>query len=350
MRKGLLSLLLGGFMFFAGMPSSTDYTLHNYGFGSGGTSNSSSADYSLNGISGETSNVASTSTNYQTKSGNNNSQQANVPAAPTLTNPSSYYDKLKFVINPGADPSDYKFAIAISTDNFVTTQYVQTDDTIGSTFNISNFQTYTAWGGASGQLVIDLTPGTTYYMKVAALQGNFTQSQFGPVASAATVTPSITFSIATDSQPSPPFSTSFGNLLPATVTNASDKIWAYLSTNADSGAYVYIKSANSGLYSSHTGTTISSASTDLGSASTGYGAQGVATTQASGGPLSISTPYNVSANNVGILDTNTRVIFSSPAPITTGSGDFKLMAKAAATTPSSSDYGDTLTITAAGVF
>jgi hypothetical protein len=185
---------------------------------------------------------------------------------------------------------------------------------------------------------------------VSALQGNFTNSPFGPTASAATVTPSITFSIATDSQSVPPFSTNFGNLLPATITSASDKIWAYISTNANSGAYVYVKSANSGLHSNHVSTTINSASTNLTGAGTGYGAQGVAATQSSGGPLSIISPYNVATTNVGILDSNTRVIFSSPAPISSGSGDFKLMAKAAALTPASSDYGDTLTITAAAAY
>lgn len=349
MRRGLLALFIGGFL-FASMPSSTDYTLHNYGFGSGGNGSSASANYSLNGISGETSNVVSTSGNYQVKSGNNNSQQANVPAAPTLTNPSNYYNELHFVLNPGSNPSDYKYAIAISTDNFATTEFVQTDDTIGTTFNINSFQTYAAWGGSSGQNVIGLMQNTTYYMKVAAIQGNYTQSQFGAVASASTVSPSITFSIATDSETNPPYTASFGNLLPATVATADNKIWAYVTTNANSGVYVYVRSANAGLYSSHTNTTISSATTDLGSASTGYGAQGVAATQTSGGPLSISSPYNVSSNNVGILDTNTRVMFSSPAPITSGSGDFKLMAKAASNTPSSADYADTLTVTAAAVF
>src|SRR5487761_1335944 len=338
-NREVLSLFIGMFL-FATMPSSTNYDLHNYGFGSGGGT-TSSTNYSLNGISGETSNVQSSSATYNSRSGNNNVQQASLPVAPTFNNPASYYDELHFAVIPGSSPSDTKFAIAISSDNFTTTNYINTDDTIGNTLSISQYQTYASWGGSSGQLVTDLTPNTTYQIKVSALQGNFTNSQFGPSASATTSTPSITFSIYTDSQSSPPFSTSFGNLLPATVTAASDKIWASISTNANSGVYIYVKSANAGLYSSHANTTIASASADLSSATTGYGAQGVGTTQSSGGPLSINAPYNVSSNSVGILDNNTRVIFSSSLPITSATGDFKLMAKAANTTVASSDYTDT---------
>ncbi len=58
--------------------------------------------------------------------------QANVPPAPTFTNPASNYDRLKVVVNPGNNASDAVFAIAISSDDFVTTQYVQSNATTGS--------------------------------------------------------------------------------------------------------------------------------------------------------------------------------------------------------------------------
>lgn len=348
--KFRLSGWLGIGLLFATMPSSTNYQLHNYNYGSGGTANSTSTNYSLNANTGGTNNVQSTSTNYKARSGNNNTQQANVPPAPTFTNPASYYDKLKFVLNTGNNPTDTKFAIAISTDNFVTTKYVKSDDTVGTTLTSGDYQTYAAWGGASGQNVIGLTPATTYKIKVTAIQGKFTQTEYGPTATAATVTPSITFSIFTDSNPTPPFVTSFGQLLPATVTSAADKIWANLSTNADSGAMVYLSSVNAGLRSPSKSFTLSSATANLGAVSTGYGAQGFSTTQTSGGPLSIVSPFNVSAQNVGVITTGAQAIFSSTAPITGGSGSFKLMAKASSQTPSSSDYSDTLTVVAAASF
>jgi hypothetical protein len=347
MRHLLTSLVIGGLL-FAAMPASSNYGLHNYGFGSGGTSGSSSSSYKLNATTGETSNVQSTSTTYKARSGNNNSLQANVPNAPTFTNPSSYYDRLKFVVSPGGtSPTDTKYAIAISSDGFATTKYVQADDTINAT---KVYQTYAAWGGASGQFALGLTYSTTYQMKVKAMQGNFTETEFGPTASASTVAPSITFSIQTDATSTPPFTTAFGNLLPATVTTANNKIWANLGTNANGGATVYLSSLNAGLKSARTNTTINSANADLSSAASGYGAQVVSVTQTTGGPLSSISPFNVAAQNVGIIGTLLKPIFTSSGQITGGSGSFKLMAKATQSTPSASDYADTLSLTAAASF
>jgi hypothetical protein len=338
---------------FASLPSSSSYQLHNYGFGSGGTSNATSTNYGLNATTGETSNVESTSTNYKARSGNQNSQQAHVPDVPSLTNPASYYNKLKFIIAPGINPSDTLFSIAISSDNFATTQYIQSDNTDGPIKGIEDYQTYAAWGGASGQLVVGLSPSMTYKIKVNSFQGKFTETEYGPTASAATVAPSITFDIdvsAIDTETSPPYATSFGSLLPATVTNTPEKVWVDLDTNAESGAKVYISSLNGGLRSPAESFTLTSATADLAAVSTGYGAQGSTATQISGGPLSISAPYNVASQNVGILNATIREIFSTAAPVVAGRGSLQLKARAAAQTPAAADYQDTLTLTAAAAF
>lgn len=352
MKFAGLHLTLGAIGLFAVLPSSSNYQLHNYNYGSGGGT-SSSTNYSLNGTTGQPSNVESTSTNFKSRPGNNNTQQAYVPVAPTFTNPSNFYNKLKFVINPGTNPSDTKFSIAISTDNFVTTNYVKNDNTVGTVRGILDYQTYAAWGGASGQNVIGLLPATTYKIKVNAFQNKFTETEYGPAATAATVAPSITFDIDVspiDTETAPPYATSFPSLLPAVVTNATDKIWIDIDTNANSGALVYVKSTNAGLKSNYTGVTIASATADLNVANTGFGVQGSTATQTSGGPLSISSPYNVATQNVGLLDTALRQVFSAAAPITAGRGSFILKAKSAATTPSGADYQDILTIIAAGSF
>lgn len=349
---GMTGLFMAGSL-FAAMPASTSYQLHNYGFGSGGTSNATSTNYGLNATSGETSNVESTSTNYKARSGNVNTQQAHVPDVPSLTNPASYYNKLKFIIAPGINPSDTLFSIAISNDNFVTTQYIQSDNTVGPVKGIEDYQTYAAWGGASGQLVVGLVPSTTYKIKVNAFQGKFTETEYGPTASAATVAPSITFDIdvsAIDTSTSPPYATSFGSLLPATVTNTPEKVWVSLATNAESGAKVYISSLRGGLFSAAESFTLTSATADLSAVSTGYGAQGATATQTSGGPLTISAPYNVAGQNVGILNATIREIFSASLPITAGRGSLQLKARAAAQTPAAGDYQDTLTLTAAAAF
>lgn len=338
---------------FAALPSSSNYQLHNYGYGSGGTGQSSSTNYGLNATTGETSNTQASSANYKTRAGNTNTEQANVPVAPSFTNPSNYYNKLRFVIATSNNPTDTKYSIAISTDNFATTQYIKSDNTVGATLAITDYQTYAAWGGASGGLAIGLAPTSTYKIKVNAFQGKFTQTEYGPTASAATVAPSVTFDIdvaATDSKTSPPYSTSFGSLLPGIVTNTPEKIWVDVITNGESGAKVYISSANSGLRSNARSFTINSATADLTAAATGYGAQGSTATQASGGPLTVSAPYNVAAQNVGRLDSTIREIFSSPTPITAGRGSLQLKAKAAALTPAAGDYQDILTLTIAAAF
>lgn len=348
-----LKAMLIAMMLFATMPSSGNYKLNNYGFGSGGTSNSSSSNYKLNATTGETSNVESTSTNYKARSGNQNTQQAHVPAAPTFTNTASYYNKLAFVVIPGANASDTLFSIAISSDNFVTTQYIKTDNTITNTKSFSDYQTYAAWGGASGEFVVGLLPNTTYKIKVSAMQGNFTETEYGPTSSAATVAPSITFDLdtaSTDSETSPPYSVSFTSLLPGTVVGSTEKIWIDLNTNAESGAGVFISSLNGGLRSARLSYTLSSATADLASAGSGYGAQGLTVTQSSGGPLALSSPYNGAGQNVGIINSTIRQLLSSAAPITAGRASIQIKAKASSTTPSSSDYGDTLTITTAGIF
>ena len=351
MHFGLMTIkLLLPSLFVAVMPASGTYQLNNYGFGSGGTSNSSSATYKLNATTGEATNNESTSATYKTRAGNNNSQQAYVPVAPTFSNPSNFYNKLKFIINPGTSPTDTKFSIAISIDNFTSTQYVQVDDTIGPT---RTYQTYAAWGGASGQTLVNLSPTTTYKMKASAIQGNFTETEFGPVAAAATVAPSISFDIdtaATDISTIAPYVINFTKLFPTTVVNSTEKIWVSLTTNAVSGAAIYIASANSGLKSSTTNFTIPSATADLAATASGYGAQNLTATQTSGGPLTSTSPYNGAGNNVGAIDTTIRQLFSTAAPTVGGRTSTQIVAKASITTKSASDYTDILTLTAAGQF
>jgi hypothetical protein len=333
--------------------ASTNFRLDSYGIGSGGTSGSNSSSYKVNGISGEASNTGAASATYQTNSGVNPTMQAHVPAAPTVTNPANYYNKLHIVINNGGNPSDATFAIAISTDSFATTQYIQNDTTIGSALGVEDYQTYAAWGGASGFDVIGLTANTTYYVKVKAEHGDFTESAYSPVASAATVSPSLTFDIDvsnTDTETSPPYATNFGSLLAGTVTDSPQRIWIDLETNGASGGTVFIASANAGLKSLLTTYTISALSGDLTSLNEGFGAQNVSASQSTGGPLTAQSPYTGASNNVGVTDTSLRQFYVSANPITAGRGSLVLKAKSKADTPAAADYTDTLTLIAAASF
>ena len=353
--RGVIFAAFSGMFFIFAAPTSTSYQLQSYGVGSGGVSNTSSTTYRAQAISGEqSSSGASTSTTYSTKTGLVSMQLTNVPAAPTFTNPSSYYNKLHIVIDNGGNPSDTIFSIAISPDGFSpTTNYVKNDNTVTSSFSTSDWLTYTGWGGASGFDVIGLMSNTTYTIKVKAKHGDFTESAYSSTATAATISPSLTFDIdvsATDSESSPPYALSFSNLLPSTVTDSSKKIWIDLDTNGTSGGTVFISSLNSGLKSTLATHTINSVTGNLAVLSEGFGFQNQSATQTAGGPFSAQSPYTGTAQNVGLADTSLRKFYVSSSAITAGRGSILLKALSGADTPSAADYQDSLTFVASASF
>ncbi len=333
------------------MPASTNYQLHDFGFGSGGSGVTDSSNYSMNAIVGETSAGNLEGSTYDLGPGLQFTRQSNTPAAPSFSNSGSYYNRLDFILDSGSNPSDTLFAIAISTDNFATTNFVQADLTIGAS---PVYQTYTAWGGGSGSQVIGLQPNTSYNIKVKAVQTELTESAYSAVATAATLSPSLSYDIdvsASDTETGPPYTLSFGTLAVGSVTTASERVWVDLNTNADGGAFIYAYANGTGLSSINAGYTIPSASVDLAGASEGFGLRVNTVTQSSGGPLTAVSPYNGSNDVVGILDTTTRTILhSTAAPITAGRSSILVKAKAATTTPAASDYSSTITMIASATF
>lgn len=222
---------------FAG-PSSTHYQLINYGFGSGGTDNSSSSNYQLYGVLGELESGKTSSSNYGLGGGLVYTLQANTPASPTFSNPGSiYYDRLQLILNIGTDASDTLYAVAISSDNFSSdNEYIQSNYT--PTTNSSNqawlpYSGVSSWGGSSGVFITNLKNNTTYTVKVKAKKGGFTQSGYGPTSSAATLDPSLTFSISSPSL-------TFNNLNSGnSFTDSTQTTTLTITTNAQSGYSVY---------------------------------------------------------------------------------------------------------------
>lgn len=320
---------------WAALPSSTNYKLQDYGFGSGGTATASSSHYTINGTAGEVEFGRPGSASYQAGGGLTYENMSNVPGAPTLsTGGGTYYNKLGVTLNTSNNPSDTQFAVKVNT------QYVQADDTLGSS---PVWQTNTSWG-ASGFTIVGLTPGTTYTISVAARQGNFTQSPYGPTASYTTANPQFTFYVT-------PNSVDIGQLTPATVVTAPTTITANMSTNGTGGGVVYIYDSNAGLLSPSTSYTISAVSNDLSSLAEGYGVRGTSTSQSSGGPMEIISPYNGAGTNVGLVDSTKRPIFDSTnAPVTSGQAVFEIKAKASSTTKAATDYSDTLFVVASATF
>lgn len=341
-RALIFSLLL------AAVPSSTNYTLNAYEVG-GGSGSGSSTNYHLRGSAGGTSGKLASAT-YGLPAGVQAVSTVATPAAPTLVNSNNTYDRLHLTLNTSGMASDVKYLIAISTDNFTTTNYVQLDNTVGPTSSASNYQTYAAWGGASGFDILDLTPSTTYKVKVAALQGSHTGSGFGPTASANTAAPSVTFSLETSQTTTPPFNVAFTNLPAGSVTSGNATITDTVTTNAADGGSFVVTSQNSGLVSSSRSFTIASATADLSSASSGYGARVTGTSQSSGGPISASAPFNGASNNVGGLSTTQQALASWGNPITSGSASLELLAKSPTLAPPATDYTDVITISLLLIF
>ncbi len=346
--------MAAGVVMMAVLPSTTNYKLNSFGFGSGGTAGSGTTNYSLEGISGEVSGQTSTTTNFQAKPGFIPAQTANVPTV-TLTNPASYYNKLHFVIDQQNNPSDTKYALSISTDNFVSDiRYVKNDLTVGSTLTLTDYKLYSSWGGASGNDIIGLLPNTTYWLKAKALQGSYSESGYGPASTVATVGTQLSFDIDvanSDTETSPPYSLDMGSLLPNTVITSAQKIWIDLDTNGQSGGKVYVYTKNAGLKSTAVSYTISSATTaDLSLAAEGFGAQSASATQTSGGPLLALSPYNGAAQAIGVTDTIIREIYSAANPITGGRGSFLLKAKSSSNTPAAADYTEIFTAIASASF
>jgi hypothetical protein len=337
---------------FGALPATTNYRLNSYGFGSGGTANSSTATYSLEGTTGELSGSTSSTANGQVKPGYIQTQQAHVPQLASLdNNGGEYYNKLHFVIDNQGNPTDATFLISVSTDNFVSDiKYVQTDGTLTSTLSTSHYQTYSAWGGASGSLIIGLLPSTTYQVRLRATQGKFTESAYGPITAQVTAAPTLTFNLVTSAQASPPFSVNLGTLTAGSINTTAETINTTFSTNGTSGGNVYLNGQFGGLKSTSTGYQINAVSNDLASIGEGFGAQNSSISQTSGGPYSVVSPYNGAGNIVGIIGGSTRSLYTSSTPITGGSGTLILKAKSATNNLAASDYQEVLTFVAAANF
>jgi hypothetical protein len=345
-RLAQLSQLLPVFLLVV-FPTSSNFQLRSYEFGGGGES-MSSTNFRAEGTVGEVTGEQS-STNFSVNSGLQYVQMVNTPPAPTFVNSDNWYNKLLLTISIGNNPSDTVYAIAISDDDFVTTQYVQNDNTIGGTLGLEDYQTYSQWGGASGEEVIGLEQDTTYKVKVKAMQGIYTEGPYGPEATAATDPVTLSFDIdvhATDQETSPPYAISMGDLNLGSVTTATDKIWVDLSSNAIGGAYVFVYDVNAGLRSSNVNHTITSTTSNLSSESEGYGLRVDSSTN-----IVAQSPYDGSGENVGILDSTVRELFNSAdAPVSGGRASVLVKAKTSSTTPSANDYTDTITLIASGSF
>lgn len=327
-------------LIFASFGQSSTLELQSFSVGPGATNTSTSSTYSLQGSTGEQTNGTITSTTYTNGNGSINTEQINVPLAPTLSNGGgTYTNELNMIINTNGNPSDTTYAVAVSTDNFATVNYVGVSGALQSS---QYYQSYTAWGGGSGSFITGLTSSTTYEVKVAALEGEFTNTNFGPYSSQATGASFTTFSVS-------PNSLSLGSLLPGSIETSGNLTLGF-STSGATGGSVYVSGTANQLHSVTVSSTISSYSGNLTTPTQGFGLQVTSATQSTGGPLGSVSPYNVTGTTVGSESIVPAQILTTAAALSGGSSIVVIKAKASNITPAALDYSETLTFIAAASF
>lgn len=169
--------------------SSSNYQLVNPEVDTGGGVSNSATYRSEDVIDANPADGLTNSATYRINSGFVPTAYPHIPGQPTFNNPSSSSSFLHFVIAQGGNSSDTNYAIAISSDNFTTTSYVQADNTVGVS---PVFQSYLLWGGASGQNVTGLSSNTTYKIKVKARYGADSETAFSVTAQASTTAGGVT--------------------------------------------------------------------------------------------------------------------------------------------------------------
>ncbi len=161
----------------------------------------------------------------------------------------------------------------------------------------------------------------------------------------------------------------FGNLDPTAVSVTTGN-YAEISTNAKGGWITWVKSAQQGLHSTNASKTIATTGTlSSGTYANGVpdgtvntltaGAEGYAISASNDGyggggsstcTISVASEYSGSATTGGSAMGNYQPVGSCNSPTDKTRIRVKELASIGYTTPASSDYGDTLTIVAAGNF
>lgn len=393
----LITIILLTITIHAQALTSTNYKIVDPAVDSGGGVSTSTNYNLLSGID-PTSDAKLTSTNYALKSGFPNGIYANVPLIRCIETTTTSgtttclnfpnaggaqgecgtpgcYDRAKIEIDHQNNPIDTLYLVALLDNSTSTQYYLQSDHTISTTYDINDYMTICSIEGkdtrsgsgcASGvdpnwnlafqsTNIYGLKPRTTYTVKVRALHGDFTESEYSPTTNVTTELPVLSFDIdigtTSAANTNAPHSIALGTLISGTITTGTDLIWLDLNTNIIPGMTTYVKDLNNGLLKS---ITIPSESEDLATdpnANGGYGLKTSSFTQTSLGPLVASSTYDTGgAQIVGAVSTSNSAIFSTN---TTGSNKGQITGGRAGisvkTRPSAAahagTYTDTLTFT-----
>lgn len=293
-----------------------------------GAETASSSSYSVTADMNPFSDLSSSS-NFKTEIGYNPRIRANTPYAPLLENPDNSYDRLVITVDPSDNPDDTFFAVIISTDDFASFAFVQNDGTVGDTLGMEDYRTYDSWGGIDGSYILGLTPSTTYEVRIKALQGDFTETSYGPASpEASTTEPYVNMSISHSAL-------TLGTLNVNSISQTTG-MTVTVNTNAYSGYQVYVSDqgngSNGGLYNG-SGSLILSADMTLTAGVAGYGAQ------ANSATAYVDPKYDLFGNTIGGLGTSSSPLFSNTMGVT-GESTTVLFKAAMSPTTIAGEYSD----------
>ncbi|NTV77671.1 MAG: hypothetical protein HGA25_00640 [Clostridiales bacterium] len=266
------------------------------------------------------------------------------------------YDKARFEVITNSNPSDTLYTIAKSTDNFVNDiQYID-----GATFrpeavgnhDINDFRTQAYWEAEVFNIKA-LASNTLYSIKISALQGDFTQSDYSKTSSTTTGIGSIFFDIdiassgGTAAESSSPYTVAFSGaddlVGGAAATTAPNLVWLDIDSNSSGGVAVVQFGKNGGLHSATTTQTITSATANLDTSLEGFGLQSFYVyNDTSGflGDLTAEANYAGSLNTVGAITTTANKIYDGDGPISNGRVGMYLIAKAGTNKTPATDYSE----------
>jgi hypothetical protein len=261
--------------------------------------------------------------------------------------------------NDTYNPPDTLYGIQISTDNFVSD--IRCID--GSTFRpksesnceINDFRTEEYWEDETFNIK-GLDPNTQYYIRISALHGDFTQSDFSSVRDATTSEGYMFFDIdiattsGEGSESSPPYSITFSGsetlVVGAPAQTASSLIWLDAESSSSGGIAIIQFGSNGGLYSPTTSETLPSTNQNLNTTNAeGFGLQSYYINYLSSSYLGSITPttnYSSSGNTVGEVSTTAKKIYDGDGPINEGRMGIYLKARAGNSRTPASDYSETI--------
>jgi hypothetical protein len=244
-----------------------------------------------------------------------------------ICRPDGCYNKARFEIEPYVNPGDTLYMVQISEDDFASD--VRCID--GSTFypktlstcDINDFRTEAAWENEVFNIK-GLKSSTQYYIRISALHGDFTQSDFSLISYTTTASGLIEFDIDIGTasgytvESSSPYSVAFSGsdelVIGAAATTASSLVWLDARSSSSGGIAIIQFGKYGGLYSATTTETIESDTEDLdGSLAEGFGLQSYYIDYENTlylGDLTSTTNYAGSNNEVGVVSTTENTIYS----------------------------------------